>query len=105
MKHRVEISPQALADVEAAVEYIRARAPESVARWYDRLMERVESLAVRPNRCPLASEAEKLGIPLRQLLFGKRRGVYRILFTVEGRIVRIHSIRHAARRFLDEEAE
>lgn len=102
MKYRIEISPQAIADIESAVEFIRSQTPEAAGRWYSKLIERVESLSSNPQRCPNSPEADFLGIPLRELLFGKRRGVYRILFTIEGRSVRIHTIRHGARRFLDE---
>jgi hypothetical protein len=45
---------------------------------------------------PLADEAADLGLELRQLLFGRRRGVYRILFTIDGQTVTIHRVRHAA---------
>ena len=45
---------------------------------------------------PLADEAADLGIELRQTLFGKRRHVYRILYTFDGDTVHIHRVRHAA---------
>jgi hypothetical protein len=38
-----------------------------------------------------------LGIELRELLFGKRDGTYRILFVAAGQTVSILHIRHAAR--------
>jgi hypothetical protein len=38
----------------------------------------------------------QVGLELRELLFGKRRGVYRILFVVDGRTVNILHIRHTA---------
>jgi hypothetical protein len=50
-----------------------------------------------PGRCRLAAEANELGFELRDLLFGKRRGVYRILFVVDERTVNVLHIRHAAR--------
>jgi len=45
---------------------------------------------------PLAEEAEDLGIELRQALYGKRRQVYRILYTFDGTTVHVHRVRHAA---------
>lgn len=104
MKYRVELTSRALEDVENAVGYLQQHAAEStVANWYDRLLATVESLAENPQRCPKAAESERMGIDLREILFGKRRGVFRILFTIESKSVRIHTIRHAARRMLDEE--
>jgi hypothetical protein len=57
----------------------------------------VQSLEEQPERCGLAPEAEDLGLALRQLLFGKRQGLWRILFTVEGNTVNVLHLRHAAR--------
>ena len=34
---------------------------------------------------------------LRQMLYGRRRGIYHILFSIEGDIVFLHYIRHSAR--------
>ena len=54
------------------------------------------TLEQSPDRCPLADEAGDFGLDLRELLYGRRRGVYRILFTIDGQTVTIHRIRHAA---------
>jgi len=37
---------------------------------------------------------------IRQLLYGKKRGTYRILFTVKKGTVEVLHIRHAARQYL-----
>jgi hypothetical protein len=63
-------------------------------------------LTERPLRCPLAQEADALGLPLRQLLYGSRRTAYRILFLVfedPDPKVRIVAIRYGARRALEPE--
>jgi hypothetical protein len=60
-------------------------------------MAKIDTLEMQPLRCPLALEAAELGIELRELHFGRRRGVYRILFTVQGRTVHVLHIRHSAR--------
>lgn len=39
------------------------------------------------------------------LLFGKRLGIYRILFTIEADTVQVLTVRHAARRSLREGME
>lgn len=63
----------------------------------------MQSLEEEPERCPLAAEAENLKVELRELLFGKRRGVYRISFTIEGEVINVLHIRHAARDWLKPE--
>jgi hypothetical protein len=44
-----------------------------------------------------ALESQDLGIEIRELLFGKRRGRYRLLFQIRGRTVDILRIWHSAR--------
>lgn len=64
------------------------------------------SLSEMPRRCPTAPEAEKLGEQMRQLLYGRRSGVYRIIFRIEEEpepVARILAIRHGARECLDPE--
>ena len=45
---------------------------------------------------PLADEASEVGFELRELLYRRYRYVYRILYRIDGDIVRIHRIRSAA---------
>ncbi|HZW33521.1 MAG TPA: hypothetical protein VFF52_22570 [Isosphaeraceae bacterium] len=40
---------------------------------------------------------------MRVLLYGKRRGVYRVLFTIRGDTVHVLTVRHSAQRSLSEE--
>ena len=51
-----------------------------------------------PERHPIAQdESDQLGMTLRQMLYGRRPGVFRILFSVEGDTVTLHYVRHSAR--------
>ncbi len=72
-------------------------AVSAASHWHERLLAAVATLAREPQRCPIAPEAEELEIELRELLFGRRRGVYRILFIIEQRTVIVVPIRHSAR--------
>jgi hypothetical protein len=62
-----------------------------------------------PKRCPLARENKYFSQEIRQILYGRGRNSYRILFTiVEGKdvsTVRILHIRHAAQQTLGESQE
>jgi hypothetical protein len=62
-----------------------------------------------PKRCPLARENEHFSQDIRQLIYGKGRNSYRILFTVlEGQevpTVRILHIRHAVQQTFGESLE
>jgi hypothetical protein len=79
------------------------RGLRKAARWLATLFDKVESLENQPERCPLADEADALGIELRELLFGRSRSRFRILFIIEGTTVQILHIRRAVRDSLKPE--
>ncbi len=43
---------------------------------------KIATLKVNPQRCPIDPDSEVYGEEVRVLLHGKRRGVYRVLFTI-----------------------
>jgi plasmid stabilization system protein ParE len=104
MPHEVLITARAEADVAAALAWLNERSLAAASRWHAALLATVQTLEDGPERCPLAAEAQDLGIELRELLFGKRPSVYRILFTIEGNTVNVLHIRHAGRDWLKPEA-
>ena len=69
---------------------------EAAANWYNSIMEALYTLEEMPRRCALAPENEDFKDEIRQLLHGKRRDTYRILFTVQGETVYVLHIRHSA---------
>jgi plasmid stabilization system protein ParE len=100
MTYRVITEPTAEAGAREAYNWLRERSPAAATRWLRGLRQAIESLAEHPQRCPLAPENEHFEEEIRQHLYGKRPGVYRILFTIrDGRVVVLY-IRHSARRAL-----
>ena len=98
MPYQIEWSTKAELDVDRTLLWFdEQRASAAAAHWLKGLREKVRSLQNNPERCPMAAEAEDVGLPIRELLFGKRSGRYRILFQIEGDIVRISHVRHSAR--------
>jgi plasmid stabilization system protein ParE len=94
MKNKVLLTPQVKQDIEAAYLYIRADAPEAARRWRIRLRDLVRSLAYLPERHEIAAESRDSEVELRQMLYGN----YRILYTVDVDNVKVHGLRHGARR-------
>lgn len=107
MTHRIVVQPRAERDIVEAARYIRdaSRSPATALRWAQRLRAKVDTLRANPGRCPVDPDSAAYGREVRVLLFGKRPGVYRILFTIEADTVQILTVRHASRRSLREEAE
>jgi plasmid stabilization system protein ParE len=99
--YRCEVSPLAIHDAEEAYAWIAKDSPARAARWYQGLFRTIDTLRKHPYRCALAPESDDLGREVRQLLYGQRRGIYRILFSVvEPDLIRIWRIRHGARATL-----
>ncbi|MDZ8223878.1 type II toxin-antitoxin system RelE/ParE family toxin [Nostoc sp. ChiVER01] len=110
MKYRIEIS--SVAEFEADSAFLRlsqVTSPLRASQWYAELLEAIDSLSQMPKRCPLAPENEYFSQEIRQLLYGRGRNSYRILFTIledqEVSMVRILHIRHTAQQILGEDPE
>ncbi len=96
MPHAIHIFPRAMADIGGTVAWRSPRSLSGGARLYAGILTAIRSLTASPDRCPLAYEAADLGLELRELLYGLRRNVYRILFTIVGQRVNVLRVRHAA---------
>lgn len=100
MVYRVVLADRAKSDAQGIYDWVIDAAPERGRIWCEELIKSLASLNRFPLRCPLAREAEKIGRPIRCLLFGKRRNVYRILYEVVDahKTVMVLHIRHGARK-------
>jgi plasmid stabilization system protein ParE len=110
MKYRIEISSVAEAEADSAcLQLSQFTSPERAGPWYAGLLQAIGSLSQMPKRCPIARENEHFSQKIRQLIYGKGRNSYRILFTVlEGQevpTVRILHIRHGTQQTLGENPE
>jgi plasmid stabilization system protein ParE len=100
MEFRFEIDPVARIEIIATRNWIADRSPDHAEEWLQGLVKRIETLKRFPRRCPIAPEGRKIGSKVRVLTYGKsKQGVQRILFVIEGDLIRILSIRHSARGF------
>ncbi|MCF7765078.1 MAG: type II toxin-antitoxin system RelE/ParE family toxin [Verrucomicrobia bacterium] len=100
MKHEVLITASAEADLEEAYCWLSERSEEAAVKWYNGVLDAFLTLETFPDRCPLARESRTFRRKIRQLIHGKRRHTYRILFDVSGQTVRILHVRHGAREQL-----
>jgi plasmid stabilization system protein ParE len=99
MAFRVEASAEAERDAEEILEWLLSQhAGDTGARWFLAMEQAIESLATFPERCPLAPENTRFPFEVRQLLYGRKPHVYRILFTIKGDTVHILHIRHGRRK-------
>ena len=102
MNYQVIVTPTADAEAMEAFRWYADRSLDAGEKWYAGLDHAINSLAVTPTRCPVSrQDSEALGCEVRFLLYGKRRGVYRILFSIDGDTVSVLRIRHRAQSPID----
>jgi plasmid stabilization system protein ParE len=102
--YQIILQPEAYEGMESAYQYIEQDSPERARVWATGLMTAINSLSTFPARCPLTPEDEFFAQEIRQLLYGKGRGMYRVLFTIKGNTVSILHIRHGAQQTLHPES-
>jgi plasmid stabilization system protein ParE len=92
-RYRVEFSREALDDIERSFEWGRKEWGEDAAiRWYRKLTYHTRNvLSMIPLAQPIAPESRKANREIRHLMFGR----YRILFEVEGKLVKVFHVKGA----------
>ena len=100
MKYRVLIEPPARDNIDEACRWIAERNPSAAIKWFNGLEAAIRTLEDFPQRFPLARESKMFDVEIRQLVYGKRVGAYRILFTIREDAVHVLHVRHGRRRRL-----
>ena len=104
MIHRVVVTARANADAIQVVRWKMESSVNSADRWYAGLEKAIAKLSKLPERHPIAEEeSEWMGIPVRQMIYGKKPATYRILFSINEDTVVLHQIRHSARDSIDKD--
>ncbi len=98
MSYRVIITPTADAEAMESFRWYADRSPGAAARWYAGLNRALAGLSENPTRYAVSDEdSVTLGREIRFKLYGRRRGVFRILFAIQDDIIFVLRIRHSAR--------
>jgi plasmid stabilization system protein ParE len=100
VSYRVVLQQRALDDLEEAYLWAAEQAPHTAGRWLNRFQATIESLSEHPQRCSRAKEDATVDLELRELLFGQRPNLFRVIFALDGSTVRVLRIRRAQRRYL-----
>lgn len=103
MAFQVRTTKAAELQIETAYLWLKKRNPLYADEWFKGLMNAIASLQEKPRRCSLATESEVFSEEVRQLLYGKSRNRYRILFTIREDIVHILFVRHTSQALLTED--
>ncbi len=110
MAFQVRLTQTAKAEIDTAYSWLRERNPVYADKWFRELMDTIATLQEKPLRCALAPENDALAEEIRQLIYGKSRNKYRILFAIREDTVFVLHVRHSSQAPLigeevDEEEE
>lgn len=103
MSFEVIITPSAKADIFEINAWLLENYSNLAEKWLFGLSQAVMSLSKFPERCPISSESEAFDFIVRQLLYGRKPNVYRILFSVRDEKVYILRIRSTRQQSLLDE--
>ena len=98
MVFQVEITPIAASQIDLAYRWYREQNPGFADLWFRGFMNAIATLQKYPQRCALATEHEIFPEEVRQLLYGKSKNRYRVLFTIRDNTVYLLCIRHSAQQ-------
>lgn len=94
MAFRIKFSETADRNIYEILEWlVEEDAGDAGYRWFLGMREAIRSLGTMPKRCALAPEAVEFPFEVRQLLYGRKPHVYRVLFTIEDDTVHVLHIR------------
>lgn len=93
-KYRVEITPDAEADIRAIQANIALDKPEAARNWATKLRIHLRSLATFPERYEVIPEPFNVDPPYRHFIYGN----YRLIYRVEAKRVLVVHVAYAGRR-------
>jgi plasmid stabilization system protein ParE len=100
MAYLVKLTPRAEQDLDRIYARVTRKAPYRGPQWFDRFEQSILSLSNFPERCTIVPNLSSAERTVRQLLFGRRRYVYRIYFAIFADVVSVLHVRHGARKEL-----
>lgn len=97
--YSITLRPDALKDLDDIAAYIAQDSPSQADRFIAKIFASIAHLDRFPTAFPLAPETPRFSFPVRQLVVRP----YRVLFIVEGSLVRVLRVYHGSRAPLDPE--
>ena len=100
MEFQVKLTRNAKLEIESAYLWLKNLNPNSADQWFRDLMNTIATLQDKPKRFALARENDDFPEEIRQIVYGKSRNKYRIIFTIREDIVYILYLRHSAQSLI-----
>lgn len=96
MEFQVRLTRNAKLEIELAYLWFKNVNPAYADTWFRDLMDAIATLQDKPQRCTKARENDNFTQEIRQLIYGKSRNKYRIIFTTQENIVYVLYVRHSS---------
>ncbi|HEU5117192.1 MAG TPA: type II toxin-antitoxin system RelE/ParE family toxin [Isosphaeraceae bacterium] len=105
MTYRVILQPRAEREIQRYAYWLleQSKSSTTASKWVRGIRSKIATLKTNPHRCPVDPDSDAYGQKVHVLLYGKKRGVHRVLFVIRKSEVHILTVRHAAQRSLAEE--
>ena len=100
MAYQVSFTDRFVLHLQEIGDRIAGDSPASALPWIEELERQILRLARFPEGYPPARENENHSVELRQMLYGKGRHQYRVIFTIQNDQVIVLDVRHGARQDL-----
>lgn len=105
MIYPITVTPAAKADIFEISAWFLENNRQNAEKWLWKVSEAITSLRKFPMRCPVAKESSAFNVEVRQLLFGGRPNMYKLLFTLRRNEVFVLRVRSTRQRPLDSETD
>jgi plasmid stabilization system protein ParE len=100
------VTPSAKADIFETYTWLLENKARSVSdKWLWLFSEACISLRSFPRRCALSLESPAFDVEVRELLFGSRPNVYRILFSIQAEKIYVLRVRSTRRNRINDQSE
>ncbi|MFN7715895.1 MAG: type II toxin-antitoxin system RelE/ParE family toxin [Pseudanabaenaceae cyanobacterium] len=96
MEFQVKLTRSAEQQIELIYLWLKERSPEYADQWFRGVMNAIATLQDKPRQCSLIKENHSTSEEIRQLLYGKSRAKYRIIFAIREDTAHILYVRHSA---------
>lgn len=103
MQFQVFITPSAKADIFEINTWLLENHNNIAEDWLWGISQAITSLSKFPERCAVSSESEAFDVIVRQLFYGRKPNIYRILFSIQEEKVYILRVRSTKQQSLLDE--
>ncbi len=94
-KYNIKIFPQAKQDLLDIIEYVNTLSPQAAIRQYDSIVEKIGSVSVMPDRCPMLKLPQLRQRGYRILVVNN----YSVFFIVNENKVEVRRILYGHRKY------